>query len=559
MLAGATGIDFVLLVVAADDGVMPQTREHLAIVDLLGIDARHRGADQVRSRRRRSGAPRSTAEIAHAAGRTGLAGSRDRSGFDRHRRRHRRSARAAVRGARRASARAPRAGRFRLAVDRSFTLAGAGTVVTGTVLSGAVGVGDRVLVSPSGLPARVRSIHAQNRPAERGQAGRALRAQPCRRRHRKDAIARGDVVLDPALHAPTDRIDATLARAAPREHEADRPVDAGAAASCRRRRRRRASCCSATSRSRPASEAHVQLVLEQPIAAAAGDRFVLRDTTAQRTIGGGRFLDLRAPARKRRTPERLAQLDAHAIDDPDAALAALLDRAAAAMSTSRRFARDRASAAAEIDATVERGTVDPHRGHHARASRRRPGCGSSARLLATLEAFHADNPDLPGMGLERLRLQLEPRLPAPAFRRSAARAVARRRGGAGRRLGAAARPRGPPHAAGRGALERDPAAARRQPNASVRRACATSPDALGAAEADVRRLLEACSAAWARSTRSRTTISSCAARSPRWWTSPSTSRRRPRAASSPRRSFATGSTTAARSRSRFSNSSTATA
>ena len=67
---------------------------------------------------------------------------------------------------------------------------------------------------------------------------------------------------------------------------------------------------------------------DEPIAAAVGDRFVLRDTSAQRTIGGGTFLDLRAPARKRRTPERLAQLDAHALADPQHALAALLERSA---------------------------------------------------------------------------------------------------------------------------------------------------------------------------------------------------------------------------------------
>ena len=76
----------------------------------------------------------------------------------------------------------------------------------------------------------------------------------------------------------------------------------------------------------PGEQAFAQLVLDQPIAAASGDRFVLRDTTAQRTIGGGQFVDLRAPARKRRTPERMAQIEAQAIADPEASLSALLDR-----------------------------------------------------------------------------------------------------------------------------------------------------------------------------------------------------------------------------------------
>jgi selenocysteine-specific elongation factor len=166
---------------------------------------------------------------------------------------------------------------------------------------------------------------------------------------------------------------------------------------------------------RPGSEAHVQLVLENPIAAAAGDRFVVRDTTAQRTIGGGRLLDLRAPARKRRTPERLAQLDAHAIADPQRALAALLDCPPYHVDLTG-FARDRALGASEIEASAERlGLVRVAReGATLALSSKRWG-QLKRSILGTLEAFHAENPDLPGIGLERLRMQLEPRLPAPAF------------------------------------------------------------------------------------------------------------------------------------------------
>src|SRR5262249_36104807 len=84
-------------------------------------------------------------------------------------------------------------GRFRLAVDRSFVLQGAGTVVTGTVLSGAVSVGDRIVVGPSGLAARVRSIHAQNRTSERGLAGQRCALNLAGDGVTKDAINRGDV------------------------------------------------------------------------------------------------------------------------------------------------------------------------------------------------------------------------------------------------------------------------------------------------------------------------------------------------------------------------------
>ena len=409
MLAGATGIDFVLLVVAADDGVMPQTKEHLAIIDLLGIT---RGvvaltkADLAGPERRAE----LQTEIANALLGTGLADAEivpvsvvTGESID--------DLRARLFAA--THALGPRAsrGRFRLAVDRSFTLPGTGTVVTGTVLSGAVAVGDRVTISPSGLSARVRSIHAQNRPTERGEAGERCALNLAGDGISKDVVRRGDVVLDPDLHAPAERIDATLrvlsGEAKPitqwmpvRLHHAASDVAARVV-------------LLGDAPIAPGAEAYVQLVLDHPMAAASCDRFVLRDTTAQRTIAGGRFLDLRAPSRKRRTPERLAQLDAQAIADPGAALAALLDRAPGYIDLAA-FARDRALAASEADALVERGAVVRIAGTTlglAPATWLRLKRG----LAATLETFHADNPDLPGLGLERLRLQLDPRLPAPAF------------------------------------------------------------------------------------------------------------------------------------------------
>ena len=409
MLAGATGIDFVLLVIAADDGVMPQTREHLAIVDLLGIArgivALTKG-DLASPDRRADVA----AEIENVLAATGLAGSDivpvsviSGEGIDALRER----LFAASRGITGRTAR----GRFRLAVDRSFTLPGAGTVVTGTVLSGAVNVGDHVTISPSGLSARVRSIHAQNRPAERGEAGQRCALNLAGDGIAKDAIARGDVVLDPELHAPTDRIDASLRVLASEQ----KPVTQWMPA----RLHHAASDIAARvvllgdEPVAPGAQARVQLVLERPIAAAAHDRFVLRDTTAQRTIAGGCFLDLRAPARKRRTPERLAQLDAHAIENADAALAALLDRAPWYVDLAA-FARDRALGQHEIDAAVERGVAIRIAGTILGLS---PAVWMRIKraLTAALDAFHADHPDLPGIGLERLRLQIEPRLPAPAF------------------------------------------------------------------------------------------------------------------------------------------------
>ena len=411
MLAGAGGIDFVLLVVAADDGVMPQTREHLAIVDLLGVG---RGivaltkVDLVSVERRQAVA----AEIAQTLDDTGLAGTDvlpvsivSGEGID--------SLRARLFAEAQAVADSTAKGRFRLAVDRSFTLTGVGTVVTGTVLSGMVGVGDHVTISPSGLAARVRSIHAQNRPTDRGQAGERCALNLAGDGIAKDTIHRGDVVLDPELHAPTERIDAAL-RVLPSE---PKPITQWMPA--------RLHHAAAEAGARvvllgdrsiaPGDSARVQIVLDRPIAAAAGDRFVLRDTSGQRTIGGGRFLDLRAPTRKRRTPERMAQLDANAIEDPGQALAALFECAAGYVDLTA-FARDRALSANEVERLAEQlGLIRIPVQHTFVALSPARWMQLKRGILDRLKAFHADNPDLPGMGLERLRLLIEPRLPAPAF------------------------------------------------------------------------------------------------------------------------------------------------
>jgi selenocysteine-specific elongation factor len=411
MLAGAGGIDFALLVIAADDGIMPQTREHLAILDLLGID---RGlvamtkVDLVDAER-----PKVVrAEIARALEGTGLAASEivpvsavSGEGID--------TLRARLFAHTQAVERKPAEGRFRLAVDRSFTLSGVGTVVTGTVVSGAVAVGDHVVVSPSGLPARVRSIHAQNRAVERGQAGERCALNLAGDGVAKDAIHRGDMVLDPFLHAPTDRVDARLRLLASerkpiaqwtpvRLHHAALEVGARIV-------------LLEDAPIAPGGQANVQLVLERLIAATAGDRFVLRDTSAQRTIGGGTFLDLRAPTRKRRAPDRLAQLRAHGIGDSEHALAALLQCPPAFVDLTA-FARDRALAADEVERLAERlGLMRIALPRTVVALLPDRWLALKNGMLDRLAAFHQDNPDLPGIGLERLRLALEPRLPAPAF------------------------------------------------------------------------------------------------------------------------------------------------
>jgi len=404
MLAGAGGIDFALLVVAADDGVMPQTREHLAILDLLGISkgiVALTKADLAGPERRAEVA----AEIRAALAGTGLAdapilpvSAQTGKGID--------TLRAALSSAEAETLARENAGLMRFAVDRSFTLSGAGTVVTGMMLSGRVALDDIVTVSPSGLTARVRGIHAQNRKAAEGLAGQRCALNLAGERVTKDAIHRGDIVLSSPLHAPTDRIDAVLtvlaSEAKPigtwfparlHSHAAEAgarvvPLDGPVA---------------------PGGEGLVQLVLDRSIAAAVGDRFILRDTSASRTIGGGRFLDLRPPARKRGTPERLALLAAARNADPANALCGLIAVAPVDLAA---FLRDRALADGALPALLAAAKAETV-GSLALSSKALEGL--RAGLAERLAAFHAENPDLAGIGRERLRLALSPRLPKDAF------------------------------------------------------------------------------------------------------------------------------------------------
>ena len=321
MLAGITGIDHVMLVVAADDGPMPQTREHLAIIDLLGLKqgvvaltkCDLVGADrlaevQAQVRHMLMGTSLADAPILPLSNLTGegMQSLRDHlecaaNELDAH-------------------ADERRSGHFRLAVDRSFSLVGIGTVVTGTVASGEVRVGDHLLLSPRGTEVRVRSVHAQNRPAERGSAGQRLALNLAG--VDKQAVLRGDWLVAPAANAPTRLIDARLrvlsSEAKALAHWTPLHLHLGAEDVGAR-------VVMLEGRSIAAGQdALVQLELDRPIGAWHGDRFIVRDQSALRTIGGGSVLDVFAPNTRRRKAERVAAGRALEHDDAAAALSALL-------------------------------------------------------------------------------------------------------------------------------------------------------------------------------------------------------------------------------------------
>ncbi len=319
MMAGASGVDVALVVVAAD-GVMPQTLEHLAVLDLLGV---RRGIVALTKSDRVEAAPlaEAAAEIRNALAGTALetapvvpCSSVTGEGVPEVARR--------LRDAALATSERSGAGRFRLAVDRSFTLPGVGLIVTGTVHAGRVSVGDRLVLSPAGIEARVRGLHAQNNAATQGDAGQRVALNITGNRLDKDAVKRGDWMVAPELHQPTDRLDVRLrllrSEAGALRHWTTVHVHLAAAGVTGRVALLEGGAL------HPGDEAFAQIVLDMPIGALWGDRFALRDASAQRTIGGGRVLDPFPPQRRSRAPGRCAALSALNHDDHADGLRSLL-------------------------------------------------------------------------------------------------------------------------------------------------------------------------------------------------------------------------------------------
>jgi selenocysteine-specific elongation factor len=388
MLCGVPGIDLALLVVAADDGPMPQTREHVAILDLLGVA---RGAVAITKVDR---VP--PARVAEVAAQTrallqggSLAGaphfplsSLSGEGVP--------ALQAYLeQAAARTVARSTR-GNFRMSVDRAFSIAGAGLVVTGTAVSGDVAQGAEVRALLAGVGARLRAIHAQNAPAPAGGAGQRL-ALNLAGIDGKRAIGRGDWIVQGELPPPARRIDARLrvVDAKPLAHWTPVHLHLGAA-----HVQGRVAVLEAESIA-PGASALVQLVLEQPIGALRADRFVIRDQSARRTLGGGAVIDVYPPPRGRAKPARLAWLRAMEIDDDAEALHALLAQAPAGVDLAQ-FAANRNLRGGEAIAGVPR--------KEAAGLAFAPKAWAALRdaALANLAAWHARSPDSAGLPEEKL-------------------------------------------------------------------------------------------------------------------------------------------------------------
>ncbi len=419
MVAGATGVGFALLVVAADDGIMPQTREHLAILDLLGLS---RGAVALTKSDRVDAARLAEVEgqIRDALAGTTLAGAPvlpcsalGGVGIP-----------ALARHLEEAAATPPDsagAGDFRLAVDRCFTVPGAGLVVTGAVHSGTVRVGDHLLLSPGGVEVRVRGLRAENEAAEGAGAGQRCALNLTGARLNRAGIHRGDWILAPRLHAPTSRLDVALRLLSGEErlrHRTPVHLHLGAA--------------SATGRVLlppgatlvPGGEARVRIALDASLGALHGDRFVLRDISASRTLGGGRVIDTASPTRGGWTPARRAVVEALDTPDHGAALAGLLSLGEDGADLDH-FARSRnlpPTAMQALGDTLGLVAVATPRGRLGFPRARIDALGDA--ILALLDRVHGAEPDNPGLSAE----EIGERLPAggrPALRAALAPLLAR--------------------------------------------------------------------------------------------------------------------------------------
>jgi selenocysteine-specific elongation factor len=415
MLAGAHGIDLALLVVAADDGVMPQTEEHVDILHLLGVrsgvvaltktdlvtparvEAVREEVEILLAGTTIEGAPILAVSSVTGSGVSGL--------------------RRAIDERLRSYVRPQRPGLFRLPIDRSFVLHGHGLVITGTAISGIVREGDVVRILPSGASVRVRSVHVHGQPVGEASAGQrvALNLAGAER----DDITRGHVACSPILDRGADRIDARveLRRGGRHAIPSHGPIRLfiGTAESTGK-----LVTLDHRSQLAPGDSAFAQIVLPEPVPAWRGDRFVLRDAASQRTIGGGVVVHPFAARHRRNDSAVLAALATiHEPDDDAAVIEAIvaLERSfamslafllqAAHLSPERllEIVRDHPRLVALPTLALAEAVTTSSKWERLRAA-----------VTDTLAQFHQGSPLAPGVEMESMRTQVAPELTAKTFR-----------------------------------------------------------------------------------------------------------------------------------------------
>ena len=411
MLAGVTGIDYAMLIIAADDGPMPQTIEHLAILDLLGVSegiVALTKIDRVEPER----LAEAKGEIENILADTCLEGAdilpvSAITGDGVENVRDHLEAMSELLGERELI------GNFRLAIDRCFTVPGAGLVVTGGVFSGKVTVGDQLILSPQGTSVRVRGIHAQNQESETGVVGQRCAANITGGDLNKTDVHRGDWLLAEKVHDPVPRFDARLrvlpSEGRPLKHWTPVHVHLGAAEVPGRVAVLEEKFIA------PGESGLVQIVLDRRIGALRNDGFIIRDQSAQRTIAGGRIIDPFGPARGRAKSDRIAFLAAMSKTDANEVLAQLLAQSPlgvdlAHFSVAWNLTPDDQAALWEI---VEMVKVGPDENPIGLSPGHFAALGSTT--IDVMQDWHGNNPDRSGPGVDALRRILPNRVPLAVF------------------------------------------------------------------------------------------------------------------------------------------------
>ena len=301
MLAGVTGIDCAMLIVAADDGPMPQTAEHLAILDLLNVSDGVIALTKI-DRVEEARVEEVKREIEVLVGGSCLEGGEIRpvsaiEGIGIEHLREHLEMMTDLLGERKLG------GQFRMAIDRCFSIQGTVLVVTGAVFSGKVCLGDHLTLSPEGMDVRVRGIHAQNKESENGIAGQRCAVNISGPELKGFEFHRGGWLVASGIHAPVSRFDGRLkvlkSESRPLHHWTPVHVHLGTAEVPGR-------VALLGQRSiPPGGDGLVQIVLDRHIGVLKQDGFILRDQSAQRTIAGGEVIDPFSPARGRAKPDRI--------------------------------------------------------------------------------------------------------------------------------------------------------------------------------------------------------------------------------------------------------------
>lgn len=379
MLAGVGGIDAALLVVACDDGVMAQTLEHLTILRLAGemtLLVALTKADRVTPERQLEVArsvQQTLAQMGWSQAPLFITSTVTGEGIEALQR-HLQSLPAQPR---------PEGKRFRLAIDRAFSVKGAGLVVTGTALCGAVAVGDILWISGAGKLMRVRGLHAQNQSADKAYGGQRI-ALNLSGDVDKDQIHRGDWLLSEAPLSPASRVLVALNTLLPLQQWQPVHLHHGAR--------------HITGRVSLLNEHLAELALDAPLWLADNDRLIIRDISARQTLGSGRVLLLNPPRRGKRRPEFLAWLEQLAAAHHDAdALALHLERGALSLAG---FGWARQLTPAGLAPLLTDKT-------RLRADDKLLSAELAAKwqetILATMARYHSQHDDQPGPGRDRLR------------------------------------------------------------------------------------------------------------------------------------------------------------